>query len=110
SDRPRGTAPSTPRSRSPPPSPSPTTVPAPLRMPERCWSTPVVHYHLGRDVSSHRGLRRAACRRVRRSLVDVGLTVRHGYPDMAEIELAPLSHRLDEDEVRTLTRLLAEAG
>jgi hypothetical protein len=29
---------------------------------------------------------------------------------MAEIELAPLSHRLDEDEVRTLTRLLAEAG
>jgi len=29
---------------------------------------------------------------------------------MAEIELAPLSHRLDEDEVRTLTRLVAEAG
>ena len=29
---------------------------------------------------------------------------------MAEIELAPLSHRLDEDETRTLTRLLAEAG
>jgi hypothetical protein len=29
---------------------------------------------------------------------------------MAEIELAPLSHRLDEDEVRTLAKLLAEAG
>jgi hypothetical protein len=29
---------------------------------------------------------------------------------MAEIELAPLSHRLDEEEVRTLTKLLAEAG
>jgi len=29
---------------------------------------------------------------------------------MAEIELAPLSHRLDEDEVKTLWRLLAEAG
>src|SRR5262252_716130 len=29
---------------------------------------------------------------------------------MAEIELAPLSHRLDEDEVKTLGRLLAEAG
>jgi hypothetical protein len=29
---------------------------------------------------------------------------------MAEIELAPLSHRLDEDEVRTLSKLLAEAG
>jgi hypothetical protein len=29
---------------------------------------------------------------------------------MAEIELAPLSHRLDEDEMRTLTKLLVEAG
>ena len=29
---------------------------------------------------------------------------------MAEIELAPLSHRLDEEEVRTLTKLLTEAG
>ncbi len=29
---------------------------------------------------------------------------------MAEIELAPLSHRLDDDEMRTLARLLAEAG
>jgi hypothetical protein len=29
---------------------------------------------------------------------------------MAEIELAPLSHRLDEDEVRTLAKRLAEAG
>ena len=29
---------------------------------------------------------------------------------MAEIELAPLSHRLDEEEVKTLARLLAEAG
>ena len=29
---------------------------------------------------------------------------------MAEIELAPLSHRLDEDEARTLAKLLAEAG
>jgi len=29
---------------------------------------------------------------------------------MAEIELAPLSHRLDEDEVRTLGKLLKEAG
>jgi len=29
---------------------------------------------------------------------------------MAEIELAPLSHRLDEDEVRTLGRLLVETG
>jgi len=29
---------------------------------------------------------------------------------MAEIELAPLSHRLDEDEVKTLGRLLTEAG
>jgi hypothetical protein len=29
---------------------------------------------------------------------------------MAEIELAPLSHRLDEDETRTLTKLLTEAG
>jgi hypothetical protein len=29
---------------------------------------------------------------------------------MAEIELAPLSHRLDEDEVRTLSRLLVESG
>ncbi len=29
---------------------------------------------------------------------------------MAEIELAPLSHRLDEEESRTLARLLAEAG
>ncbi len=29
---------------------------------------------------------------------------------MAEIELAPLSHRLDEEEVRTLARLLSEAG
>lgn len=35
--------------------------------------------------------------------------MRHGYP-MAEIELAPLSHRLDEDEARTLAKLLAEAG
>jgi hypothetical protein len=29
---------------------------------------------------------------------------------MAEIELAPLSHRLDEEEVRTLGKLLTEAG
>jgi hypothetical protein len=29
---------------------------------------------------------------------------------MAEIELAPLSHRLDEDEMRTLAKLLVEAG
>src|SRR5436189_3634834 len=29
---------------------------------------------------------------------------------MAEIEIAPLSHRLDEDEVKTLGRLLTEAG
>jgi hypothetical protein len=29
---------------------------------------------------------------------------------MAEIELAPLSHRLDDDEMKTLTRLLEEAG
>ena len=29
---------------------------------------------------------------------------------MAEIELAPLSHRLDEDEMRTLGKLLKEAG
>ena len=29
---------------------------------------------------------------------------------MAEIELAPLSHRLDEDEMRTLAKLLTEAG
>jgi hypothetical protein len=29
---------------------------------------------------------------------------------MAEIELAPLSHRLDEEEVRVLTKKLAEAG
>jgi hypothetical protein len=29
---------------------------------------------------------------------------------MAEIELAPLSHRLDEDEVRVLAKQLAEAG
>jgi hypothetical protein len=29
---------------------------------------------------------------------------------MAEIELAPLSHRLDEDEVRTLSKLLVESG
>ena len=29
---------------------------------------------------------------------------------MAEIELAPLGHRLDEDEVRTLGKLLTEAG
>jgi hypothetical protein len=29
---------------------------------------------------------------------------------MAEIELAPLSHRLDEEEVRTLGKLLSEAG
>jgi len=29
---------------------------------------------------------------------------------MAEIELAPLSHRLDDDETRTLAKLLAEAG
>ena len=29
---------------------------------------------------------------------------------MAEIELAPLSHRLDEEEVKTLGRLLSEAG
>jgi hypothetical protein len=29
---------------------------------------------------------------------------------MAEIELAPLSHRLDEEEMKTLTRLLEEAG
>jgi hypothetical protein len=29
---------------------------------------------------------------------------------MAEIELAPLSHRLDEDETRLLIKLLAEAG
>jgi hypothetical protein len=29
---------------------------------------------------------------------------------MAEIELAPLSHRLDDEEMKTLTRLLAEAG
>ena len=35
--------------------------------------------------------------------------MRHGKA-MAEIELAPLSHRLDEDEVRTLGKLLAEAG
>jgi hypothetical protein len=35
--------------------------------------------------------------------------LRHGKA-MAEIELAPLSHRLDEDEMRTLAKLLAEAG
>ncbi len=35
--------------------------------------------------------------------------MRHGIA-MAEIELAPLSHRMDDDEMRTLTRLLAEAG
>src|SRR4051812_22957730 len=29
---------------------------------------------------------------------------------MAEIELAPLSHRLDDEEMKTLVRLLAEAG
>ncbi len=29
---------------------------------------------------------------------------------MAEIELAPLSHRLDEEEMRTLAKLLVEAG
>src|SRR5918911_2187762 len=29
---------------------------------------------------------------------------------MAEIELAPLSHRLDDDEMRTLARLLEEVG
>jgi hypothetical protein len=29
---------------------------------------------------------------------------------MAEIELAPLSHRLDEEEMKTLARLLEEAG
>jgi hypothetical protein len=29
---------------------------------------------------------------------------------MAEIELAPLSHRLDEEEVKTLAKLLTEAG
>jgi hypothetical protein len=29
---------------------------------------------------------------------------------MAEIELAPLSHRLDDDELKTLVRLLEEAG
>jgi hypothetical protein len=29
---------------------------------------------------------------------------------MAEIELAPLSHRLDEEEMRTLVRKLEEAG
>jgi hypothetical protein len=29
---------------------------------------------------------------------------------MAEIELAPLSHRLDDDEMKTLSRLLEEAG
>jgi len=29
---------------------------------------------------------------------------------MAEIELAPLSHRLDDDEMKTLLRLLEEAG
>ena len=29
---------------------------------------------------------------------------------MAEIELAPLSHRLDEEEVKTLGKLLSEAG
>jgi hypothetical protein len=29
---------------------------------------------------------------------------------MAEIELAPLSHRLDEEEMRTLARKLEEAG
>jgi hypothetical protein len=29
---------------------------------------------------------------------------------MAQIELAPLSHRLDEDEVRTLSKLLVESG
>ena len=29
---------------------------------------------------------------------------------MAEIELAPLSHRLDEEEVKTLWRLVSEAG
>jgi GAF domain-containing protein len=29
---------------------------------------------------------------------------------MAEIELAPLSHRLDDEETKTLAKLLAEAG
>jgi hypothetical protein len=29
---------------------------------------------------------------------------------MSEIELAPLSHRLDEEEMRTLAKLLVEAG
>jgi hypothetical protein len=29
---------------------------------------------------------------------------------MAEIELAPLSHRLDDEEMKTLAKLLAEAG
>src|SRR5450432_2459066 len=29
---------------------------------------------------------------------------------MAEIEIAPLSHRLDDDEMKTLAKLLEEAG
>jgi hypothetical protein len=41
--------------------------------------------------------------------IDHGGAVRHGKA-MAEIELAPLSHRLDEEEVRSLGKLLAEAG
>ena len=29
---------------------------------------------------------------------------------MAEIELAPLSHRLDDEEMKTLSKLLEEVG
>ena len=36
--------------------------------------------------------------------------VRQRWIAAVEIELAPLSHRLDEDEARTLVKLLAEAG
>jgi hypothetical protein len=49
---------------------------------------------------------------VRKRFVDVdgALRLRHRMDIMSAIELAPLSDRLDEDEVKTLARLLDQAG
>src|SRR5215831_12644997 len=67
----------------------------------------------------------AACSRAAANLWAIELLIRPNLPDgpaltallscgtvehMAEIELAPLSHRLDEEEMRTLIRKLEEVG
>src|SRR4051812_49347889 len=67
------------------------------------WAQPSSVHATSSAAPSKGGARRTM------AVIDGGPSVRHGYA-MAEIELAPLSHRLDDDEMKTLARLLDEAG